>query len=467
MNVTFLDMAAIAIYFLCVWWFGYMTRRTKTFTEYSIAKHSIPTSMIFASLCAGYVGPGFAVGFTSKGFSSGFTFYLLAMTFVVQTLLVGLFVAPRLSSRFRDCHTLGDVMERMYGKFAHVLAGIISIGLCIGFSAIMAKVGGGILQAITGWNLMLCIALVTSITCTYTTFGGIRASIAEDALHFGLFSIVVPIMLLVAFMKSPAPVSEVTAKAMELTSTGFAGMNGIQIFAIMLSFLLGETLVPPYANRALASKSSGDSRKGFVMAGLYGVIWLAIVVSLGIYGHQFVPQGTEPDNVFVAMGAALLPHGAFGMLLAALVAIVMSSQDSVMNAGSASIVRDLFCGWTQGDEKKSLRAGRMGTVFIAVVATITARYSPGIIDGLLICYSIWAPAMLLPLLIGLFSKRTMHAAGWLSMIAGGGGSIIWQSVLKEPSGIPAILAGLVVGLVFYIIGSLVGRTESYQKGVAR
>lgn len=459
MEVTAFDIIAIIIYFSFVAIFAYLTRRTKTFSEFSIAKHTIPATMIFASLSATYVGPGFSVGLTSKGYVSGYLFYFLAFTYIIQTILVGILIAPKLS-KFRDCHTLGDVLEKFYGKFSHLLGGIISVGLCIGFSAIMAKIGGGLLQTATGLPLMLCIAIVTTVTALYTFSGGIRASIATDGLQFGLFSIIIPVMLLFAFFKSDIPASQIATKAIELTREGFGGMTAIQIVAILLSFLLGETLIPPYANRALAAKSSGASKFGFITAGCFGAIWLGIVFSLGVYGHQLVPDGTNPDDVFITMGIKLLPSGALGLLLAALIAIVMSSQDSVMNAGSVAIVRDILGIHKQLPDRKALLVGRIGTIVIAAVATIVARYSPSIIEGLLICYSIWAPSVLFALLVGLFCKKTVHAAGWLSILAGGLTSIIWQAILKEPAGVPAILVGLVAAAIAYFVGNLIGNKES-------
>jgi len=462
MNVTAWDVTAIVLYFCCIGIFAYLTRRTRTFSEFSIAKHSIPASMIFASLCATYVGPGFAVGMTSKGYENGYVFYFLALAFVVQTIVVGLFIAPRLSEKFRDCHTLGDVMERCYGPAAHLLSGIVSVGLCIGFSAIMAKIGGSMLQAVSGWNLMLCIGIITAVTALYTMTGGIRASIATDALQFGLFSIIIPVMLLIAFFQTPDP-QVVWEKAQTLTRDGFSGLSPLQLIGIFISFLLGETLIPPYANRALAARKASDSGRGFLGAGIFGGAWLAIVITLGIFAYNHVAPGTAPDDVFLAMGASLLPQGAFGLLLAALIAIVMSSQDSVINAGAVSFVRDLVGFKKEMGEKHALLAGRVGTVVIALIAAVVARYSPSIIEGLLICYSIWAPALLLPLLIGLFKRNTVHVAGWASMLVGGLTSIIWQTILGSPGGFPAILAGLIAGLIAYVLGSFVGKEMSVAR----
>ena len=250
------------------------------------------------------------------------------------------------------------------------------------------------------------------------------------------------------------------SQAIELTKEGFEGTSAMQIIALLLSFLLGETLIPPYANRALAAQSSRAARYGFILAGCFGVVWFGIVFTLGIYGRQFVAEGTLPDDVLISMGAALWPAGAFGLLLAALIAIVMSSQDSVLNAGSVAIARDIVGVRKEMNDKNALLIGRIGTVFIAVIATIVARYSPSVIEGLLICYSIWAPSVLLPLLIGLFRRKTVHAAGWASMLAGGITSIVWQAVLKEPAGVPAILLGLVASVIGYVIGHVMGTNES-------
>ena len=46
------------------------------------------------------------------------------------------------------------------------------------------------------------------------------------------------------------------------------------------------------------------------------------------------------------------------------------------------------------------------------------------------------------------------------MLAGGITSIVWQAVLKEPAGVPAILLGLVASVIGYVIGHVMGTNES-------
>jgi SSS family solute:Na+ symporter len=160
MNLSFLDIAAIIFYFVLMGVLGYLTRRTKTFSEYAVGRQSVPTMMIFASLASTIVGPGFSIGITSKSWNMGFLFYFLVVAYAIQPLLTGLFLGPKLTQE-RDCTTLGDVMRKRYGRFTHLLTGILSVGLCIGFTAVMGKIGGSILQSITNWPATVCLFAVT------------------------------------------------------------------------------------------------------------------------------------------------------------------------------------------------------------------------------------------------------------------------------------------------------------------
>ena len=464
MNLHPLDIAALAAYFALMCVLGYLTRRTKTFSEFAVGGRSLPSTMIFASLAATIVGPGFSVGITSKSWNQGFLIYFLTVTFAAQTLLTGFLFAPRLAKE-RDCNTLGDVMRKRYGRFTHLLTGIISVGLCIGFTAVMGKIGGGILNNITGWPMPLCLVAVTGTTALLTFTGGLRATIATEGVQFSLKAIIVPVMLLMAVSKSSISLSELSEKANLLSQTAFQGMTAWQLVGIAVSFALGEILIPPYANRALAAKNASASKSGFLFAGGFIIIWLAVVAALGIVAHGVIPPETKPDDVFVAIARAVLPVGVFGLLLAALVAIVMASQESCLNSAAVAFVRDIVGVVATPGEKATLILAKASTLVIAGIAILAAQFSPSIIEGLLLLYSIWAPTILVALIAALFIQNTRPLASWLSIVGGASASLGWQYA-KEPSGIPAILVGLTVSIIFYFVGHIIGRPKSQKASAA-
>ena len=182
-----------------------------------------------------------------------------------------------------------------------------------------------------------------------------------------------------------------------------------------------------------------------------------MVVGLGIVGKVLLPDIDASDKVFMQLVLSYVPHGLIGIVLIALVAIVMSSQESVLNAGAVSFTKDITKRFWQISDRQALLLSRIYTLIVGVLATIFAYYAPSIIDGLLILYSIWAPTILFPLIAGLFIENTRHSAGWLSIILGGSTSLVWRLMLGEPMGIPSIIIGLIGAAIGYIIGHLKGK----------
>lgn len=455
MSVTRLDLAAVALYFVVIGIYGYYTRRSRTFGDYAVGRHAIPAMMVFASLAAAIIGPGFSVGSSGKAYDQGFLFYLLCLPYAFQTIVVGIFVAPRLTMH-RDCNTLGDVMRKSYGPVAQVLTGIISIGMLVGFTAVIGRIGAAMLSEVTDWPLGVCLVAVTGTTALLTFTGGVRATVATEAVQFVLFSIIVPIMLWIALTRSQLDFGELSQRAGELTAQGISTSSAIQMFGVGVSFMLGEALLPTYVNRALAATSPSGSRAGFVMSGTYVIVWLAIVAAIGIVARDLLPQGTAPDSVFVSLAQHVLPAGVYGLILAALIAIVMSSQEATLNSASVSLVRDIAPWLSKLDDRASLKLAKVVTLALAALAIVIAQYSPSIIEGLLILYSVWAPTILLPLIVALFSKAPRPLAGCLAIICGGVTSVVWQTALHEPAGVPAILVGLSAAALAFIVGHVAG-----------
>jgi len=320
------------------------------------------------------------------------------------------------------------------------------------------------LQMITGWPLTYCLIAVTGTTALLTFAGGIRATIATEGMQFSMIAIVIPITLLLGVAQSSLSLPELSVKASELTASAFQGMTGWQMFGIAISFMLGEALIPPYANRALAAKSQAASISGFLMAGVFVIIWLAIVAAFGIVAHGILPADTKPDDVFVMAGKAILPVGVFGLLLATIVAIVMSSQEACLNAAASSLVRDIVGIFARPSEKAALLLAKGGTLVLAALAIVFAQFAPSIIDGLLFLYAIWAPCMIVPLVAALFLKNTKSMAGWFAILGGGAASWAWQAA-KEPAAVPAILVGLAASLVCFLIGQILGKPTSQVSNV--
>jgi len=457
---TALSVAVVLAYVLVLTFVALRARAARQFAEFSLARRALPLALVFGSLAATYVGPGFSIGFVGRGFKSGFLFLVIGLAYSLQNILVGLLLAPRLRG-LKDCHTLGDAIGQKYDRKCQILAGIISVGLCAGFAAVMAKAGGVVVHDIFGLPGWSSVILVVGITTLYTTFGGLRASVITDAFQFTAFAILLPITLLLAliFHLAGGPAG-FAREASAVTTAGFHSTPPIEIVGLVAAFLLGETLIPPYANRALASKTTRISRNGFILAGLFSIVWFTVMIALGVVARSIVAPNTDEDYVLLKSVELIMPAGGRALLLVVLVSVVMSSLDSLLNAGAVAFAQDIVKPFGRVDDSAALNIGRGATIVIAATAAAGAVAVPSIISGLLICYTIWAPAILPALIIGLWTKHPRPLAGILSMCVGTFVAIIFQFVFPSATRVPAIIPALGAALLAYIVGHWVEKIRS-------
>jgi SSS family solute:Na+ symporter len=449
-----IDLFVIGLYFVLLTVFGLLIRRTRGFEDFAVARRSVPTLMVFASLCGAYIGPGYSLGFTAKAYSVGFMLLPVWMCFSLQTCLVGIWLAPRLR-RFPGAYTLGGVMMSAYGPVARQLTGLVSVGLCVGFAGVLARAGGVILSNAIGISLPVAVFLITGVGVIYALTGGLKSVVATEGIQFGV--VLVSAGAVIAFAgRHITSYPSLDHSALTLTVAAWKSASAPELLGMMLLFLMGETLIPPYANRALAAASEGASRFGFILAGVFSVIWFTMMATAGVMAHTILDHVSQPDGVLIQLAQAVLPAGLLGLFLVALAAIVMSTQESLLNAASVCMTRDLMP--TSLLDRKQLNVARVSTIFFAIAAAWLGLRAPGIIDGLLICYSIWAPTILPPLIWSLLGFRTSHLGGTLSIIGGGlaSGSVLVFHIASSNPAI-AILAGLSASLLGAIIGTLVQR----------
>ena len=188
-----------------------------------------------------------------------------------------------------------------------------------------------------------------------------------------------------------------------------------------------------------------------------------VMISLGVVARSIVPEGTGEDHVLLNFVKSIMPAEGYALLLVVSVSIVMSSLDSLLNAGAVAFAEDVVKPFVKLSDTTALNIGRSATIIIAAIAAVGAVSVPSIIKGLLICYSIWAPAILPVLIIGLWVKHPRPLAGILSMCIGTLVAIMFQFVFPSVTEVPAIIPALVAALLAYILGHWIEKVREERK----
>jgi solute:Na+ symporter, SSS family len=454
-----LDWAVIGLYFAFLLGALAFARRAKNMEEFAVGGRSLPAGIVFATLTSTFIGPGYSMGLANNAAQTGLIWVAIFFAFSLQTVLIGRFVAPRLRS-FEGALTLGDIMGYRYGRLVKLLAGILSVALTAGFVGVIARASGEIIAALTPIPFIWAVILSTALVIGYSTWGGIKTVVLTDVLQFILLAVITPIVVL--FIVSRVGAAEADAHLSRALGAS-SGIPPVAALGLVLGFLLGETLIPPYTNRALMSRDAATAGRAFVMTGAFSVAWFIVCGSIGVLGAATLPP-TE-GNLFIATLRAYLPAGMLGLAVTALVSIVMSSQSSLLNAASVSFTRDVAGVLRPGlaSANVSLAMMRWLNLAIGVGATVFALNVPGIIDALLYCYTLWAPTVVLPLIVAALRPGVKPLSGLAAIVAGGAATALWEWWLATPGEVPSLLVGVAANQVaFWTVELSSGRWAAHE-----
>jgi solute:Na+ symporter, SSS family len=445
-----MDTIIISLYLAGILLLGLWSgRRMSTMEHYSVAGRSFSSLVIFATLSASFIGGGFSIGNAEKVYLFGIVNIVALWGFSLKELLVASFIAPRMG-RFNDVLSVGDIMQRDYGQVGKVVTGIFSLLLCAGI--VGAQVGGiGIIfHVFLGLPPTLGILIGCGIVITYTTIGGMRAIVFTDVVQFVALAVAIPLTLYLGLQEVggwaevrgalPAGHFEIPGDAM--TTAAFV--------SLFLTFLLGETLVPPYVQRLYIGRNAAHTARGTLLSGLFSIPFFALTGALGLLALTMDPE-LDPNQALPYVIREVLPVGVKGVVIAGIISIVMSSADSFLNAASIAFTHDIVKPLKRQPMSAAgeLRLARWVTLVVGLLAVVFAVMIESVIDILIFAYNFWAPVILVPLTAVLLGVRARWPAFVLGALAGVATVLAWNRTLAEATGVDGLIVGVLGNLVVF------------------
>jgi len=326
-----------------------------------------------------------------------------------------LFTVPEYLERRYDVRT-----RRAYSAFT-----IIAVLLIDTAGALYA--GGVVINvAFPAVSLFQASAGLAVIAGLYTIFGGLRAVVVTDALQAILIIMGGAIILAVGLVEVGGwerLMDGLEPERRELIRPAgdpFLPWPGI-LGVILLGFYYW-TLNQYFVQRALGARSADDGRRGALFGGLLKLPNLFLVIVPGVIAYRLFPELEHPDLAFPALAFELLPVGLRGLVLTALVAAIMSSLDSALNATASLATMDFVRPLRPHVAGRTLLA--IGRVFTAVAMMLAVAYVPIIREfGTLFEYfqstlAYVTPPVVAVYLLGLVWRRATAAGGFWGLASG-------------------------------------------------
>lgn len=435
-KLAFVDYAVIAAYFvtvfLVVWWAerGQAATR-KTSAGYFLAGRNVGWFVIGASLFASNIGAEHLVGLAGTGARSGVVFgqYEVQASLVLM-LLAWLFVPFYLRS---GVYTMPEFLERRYGPAARWYLAVISIiGYVLTKISVTIAAGGIVFTALTGMNFWTGAVIVVIATGVYTIFGGLRAVLYTDMMQmFVLIGGSVAVLCYSLHMlggwgemcRIAGPDMLTMWKPFSDPDFPWTGiLFGAPIVAVWY-WCTDQFIV----QRVLSAKGIHEARLGCFFAGYLKQLPLFLFVIPGVAAYCLMKVGQiklpEPDQALPVLVGTLLPTGVRGLVIAGLLAALMSSLSSVFNSCSTLVTIDVYKKLRpQASERRLVLVGQVSTGVLVCLGLAWIPFMK-LISGQIYQYLQSVQAYISPpvaavFLLGVTWKRVNTAGAMTALIAG-------------------------------------------------
>ncbi len=378
-----LDWAVIGLYFLLV--FGVAIGSTlrerrgeETSADYFLAGRNVGWFVVGASLFASNIGSEHLVGLAGSGAVSGMApgqFEVLAS--LILLLLGWVFVPFYIKS---GVFTMPEFLEKRYSAGARWYLATISIIAYVLTKISVTIFAGAVVFSAIGVPFWTGALIVVVATGAYTVFGGLRAVLYTDLIQtFVLIggALAVTLLGLGAVGGWSGLVAGVPDGFLDMwkpASDPDFPWTGILFGAPILGvwyWCTDQFIV----QRTLSARNIDDARRGTIFAGLLKLLPLFIFVLPGLIAYVLVQDGTialaDENEALPTLVATLLPVGLRGLVIAGLLAALMSSLSSVFNSCSTLITWDVYRKLNPAaSERRLVWVGRLSTVVLTVLGLL-------------------------------------------------------------------------------------------------
>ena len=326
--------------------------------------------------------------------------------------------------------------------------------------------GATMVSTITGLNYTASLAIFAVVVIAYTAFGGFTAVAVTDAIQ-GIVMCIGTFLFLFFVLRAGGGISNIDSGLQNNLPGVFDNLTAVYTPGSLISFWVlvgfGTLGLPQTAVRGMGFKDTKS---------LHSAMWIgALTCSFVIVGMHLagVWAGALVDKVKLSTSDYFIPYiiqkimpaPVAGIFLAAPMAAVMSTVDSLLLLAVASIVKDLWKNYVVRDDviKKARynrnvkKASMILTISLGLLVTVLAIKPPEIIFflnlfamGGLECSFFW------PLIGGLFWKKGTGQAAVASSI-GAAAVYVFCYYNVAVAGINAVIWGLLAGgILYYIVG---------------
>jgi solute:Na+ symporter, SSS family len=409
----------------------YMAHRRsagKNSSNFFLGGRKITWPVIGASLFATNIGAEHLVGLSGDSYRYGLSAGSVELTTAITLGFACAILFPYYIKN--KIFTIPEFLEIRYTRKARLffsgLMLVISIMTKLAFTLFA---GALVMNSLLGWSVMTTVFYTGMIVAVFTIIGGFTAVAYTDTIQTVIMIVGCSVMLFIGLDKvggwsglmEKVPEAMVIAKPAEDPVYPFWGIIATAFYAGIFYWGIDQVNV----QRVLAAPNLKQARWGAMFAVFLKLFPVFIFALPGVIAFALFPglDGDESQQTFIVLLNQLLPSGVRGLVLASLVAALITSLIAVLNSVSTLVVRDFVVEFRpKTSEKRQVLIGRF-VIFIVVLFGIGAAYlvyknEEGLYKYLQTISAYLVIPVFPAIFFGIVSKRVTMKGATVSVIAG-------------------------------------------------
>lgn len=420
MPIDTIDILVIFGYLLGVIGIGYYaSRKVKTSADYAVAGRQFNLPILSGTLIGSTIGAAATMGKAGKTFEAGYAVLYASLAYLVGYLFLAI-LAPKL--RAANIDSLPDVLQRRFGPGMRIMAAVILLIVVVPMVSIQLIACALIVTKFMpdlGLGYGEVIILAAIIIVLYTLLGGLLAVAYTDLAQVIIMMFGLGLLLPIFLALDLGSMSAIKAALEPPTAGWLGGLSPgyvISFFPIFTAFVVIDA---GSWQRIAAAKNAEDLRPAMLItAGFYG-FWSILVVGLGVVAFNTYPDLASPDSAIPQMVMDYMPPVFKGICLAAIIALIMSTADSLLLIAGTTVSWDCIrVIRPETADKKLLRIGRVTIMVAGVLSVLFALSKIPLFDINALSLAVFVSGLFVPIMAALFYKKATSAGAVAASITG-------------------------------------------------
>ncbi|MCG3086804.1 sodium/proline symporter PutP [Sporosarcina cyprini] len=465
------QLIAIILYMAAMLFIGwYSFRRTANLTDYMLGGRSLGPAVTALSAGAADMSGWLLMGLPGAIYLNGLGEAWIAVGLTIGAYLNWLLVAPRLrvyTQVSNDSITIPSYLENRLkdkSRLLRIASGIIILVFFTFYVSSGMVAGGKFFLSSFGLDYHVGLLIVSAVVIAYTLFGGFLAVSYTDFVQ-GLIMFLALLLVPIVGVFITGGIPETTATIREVNPDMLSLVKGVTLVGVISSVAwgLGYFGQPHIIVRFMAIKSVKETKSarrigiGWMILSLFGAIATALV-GIAYYHQNTNVELVDAETVFISLGQIIFHPFIAGIMLAAVLAAVMSTISSQLIVTSSALIEDLYKAVikTDASDKQYVFLGRMAVLVVSLIAMALAwPNKESILKLVSFAWAGFGGAFGPIIILSLYWRKITAAGALWGMVAGAITVGVWGNIKALSDTLYEIVPGFAICLIVTVIVSLI------------